>query len=388
MRKIINISSFSRSRVNQDPVDGSYYGWHSQYSRALAATRRFQVESWSIDVGVFRGKSYDREGIVYRLLPSRLYLTPGREVSTSVLRALRYELHHHDVVLHLHDFHNWQAYAIALMFPTARIVAHYHGATKRPLQKLTSVRRAVGAPLFLLEHGAESLAMRQIKHVFLANTRDRAWYQERKIQFSFCPMAPDLKFFTLVDHARSREQLGVAAAPLLLNVGGFGRPKNLGLLIDAFADLRRQVDARLVLVGPTYERGYRRMILQQMRALGLEKVVSVVDFVPRSTLNLYYNAADVLVVTSNSDEGGPTVILESLALGTPVVSTPVGLTEDILPKTSGMLHLSGWTPGAVSRTVQDVLQSAPTTLRTAVIPWTWEDVMKTTIPVYERLFRS
>ncbi len=51
--------------------------------------------------------------------------------------------------------------------------------------------------------------------------------------------------------------------------------------------------------------------------------------VPRSTLNLLYNLADLYIVASRS-EGGPHSILEAAACGCKIISTPVGTAPDIL----------------------------------------------------------
>lgn len=387
MRKIINISSFSRSRINQDPIAGSFYGWHSQYSREVHKRLGLTVESWSIDAGILHGSSYEREGVQYRIFPARFFLAPGRELSFGLLRALRAEMKEHDVIIHLHDFHNWQSYAIGLLFPKARVIGHYHGATKRPINRMTSVRKWLFLPLFLLEQWAEVLTRRRIRHYLLANLQDQAYYRDHGLASSFCPMAPDMKFFTPLEKAAARRELNIAAnETAILNVGGFAPPKNLGLMIAAFAQLRKLRPGRLWLIGPTYRRSYRRMIEHLIDAWKLREAVTIVDFLPKSQLNVYYNAADVLAVTSNQDEGGPTVVLEALSLGLPVVATPVGFTRDIRSRTSKNLHLVEPTPSAVAQGLNEVLSGQ--TVRTPAVIWSWDDVMNVVRPLYEQLFRT
>lgn len=102
----------------------------------------------------------------------------------------------------------------------------------------------------------------------------------------------------------------------LIAVGRLHDVKNYPVLIDAVALLRaRGVRCRLLIAGEGYERS--RIELQR-DALALRDAVTLLGFVP-NPLPLI-RRADLLVVASRA-EGFPTVILEALGCGTPVVST-------------------------------------------------------------------
>ena len=60
----------------------------------------------------------------------------------------------------------------------------------------------------------------------------------------------------------------------------------------------------------------------------------IADGVPAEEMPLYYNAADVVLITSRH-EGSPNVVKEALACNVPVVSTPVGDVEYWLNGLSG-----------------------------------------------------
>lgn len=384
MKKIINIASFSRSRLNQDAVKGSYYGWHSQFARKLVGKVDANIESWSIDAALPHEQRYEKDGVTYRLFPSGFFLSPGREISGTLLKALKLEAHEHDIVVHLHDYHNWQSYAIALTVK-APVVAHFHGATHRPIENLRNPRRWLATPLFLVEQLFENVAMKRVRHFFLANTRDKRVYERRRSPFSFCPMAPELDVFTPTERTAARIALGIDVnTKVLLNVGGFAPVKNLELLVRAFVELRMSVDARLFMLGPTYSRVYQARIMAMIRRVGVEDSVQVVGMISRERLNAYYNAADALLVSSSPGEGGPTVVLEALAVGLPVVSTPVGFTRDILPKAGGLLTLAD-APSDLVPALRTVLGSVMKD-RVPCRPWTWDDVIRTILLVYSRLF--
>lgn len=103
--------------------------------------------------------------------------------------------------------------------------------------------------------------------------------------------------------------------PVILAVGRLTKQKNFELLIKSFKEVREKVDARLIILGEGEER-------KQLEAL-ISKL-NLVDFVDLPGFDnnpyVYMKKADVFVLSS-SWEGFGNVLVESMALGTPVVST-------------------------------------------------------------------
>lgn len=390
MPTVIQIAPFSRSRRGHDPVAGSYEGWHAQFGRQVAGAGRYRVECWSQDVACSKPLAYERDGVAYRLFPVQWYLSPGREVSTAMVDALRAAPHRDDMIVHLHDPHTWQSYAIAHALRSIPVVAHYHGATRPPLRKLRSWRRVPLSPLLVLEHLAEQRALRGFRHVLIANQGAERYFRERGLSTSLCPMAPDLNIFQTVDQRVARQRLGLPdQLSLLLHVGGFARPKGLELLIAAFAQLRARQPALLILAGPTTDRGYRQSILALIRRRGLLSDVLVIGTVPRTELNHYYNAADLLAVSSQPSEGGPVAALEALAVGTPVVATRVGFLPEFLNRANGLVRLVEPAADQLALAFSSVLQEhRPVTPdRPIARPWTWSDVVRTANRTYDDLLQ-
>jgi glycosyltransferase involved in cell wall biosynthesis len=103
--------------------------------------------------------------------------------------------------------------------------------------------------------------------------------------------------------------------PVILGVGRLHRIKDFTTLIKAFSLVRRQREARLVILGDGPE---RNSLLQLARERGVAADVDLPGF----TGNPYpaMRAAAVLALTSRFD-ALPGVLIEALALGIPIVAT-------------------------------------------------------------------
>ena len=115
------------------------------------------------------------------------------------------------------------------------------------------------------------------------------------------------------------------APPVVLTVGGESPAKDYGTLLEAFALARRDLGARLVVVGDLSARS-RADLRAQARRLGVERDLAVLGFDER--LDRYLRRAALFVLSSRF-EALPSSLLEALACGTPVVSSdaPYGPSE-------------------------------------------------------------
>ncbi len=118
------------------------------------------------------------------------------------------------------------------------------------------------------------------------------------------------------------------AAPRLMFVGFLVEIKNLPLLLDAVAQLRRRVPgATLTLVGDGPLRGWVEM---RIRALGLDTAVRLVGERSRAEVAaLLREECDLLVLPSQCETFG-VALIEALACGKPVVATRCGGPESIV----------------------------------------------------------
>lgn len=102
---------------------------------------------------------------------------------------------------------------------------------------------------------------------------------------------------------------------VIMGAGRLEAQKDFPTLIRAFALLRKRHDCRLIILGEGKERG---ALLRLTAALGLEDCVSLPGFVRNP---MAYMRRASLFVLSSAWEGFGNVLVEAMAVGTPVVST-------------------------------------------------------------------
>jgi glycosyltransferase involved in cell wall biosynthesis len=148
-----------------------------------------------------------------------------------------------------------------------------------------------------------------------------------------------------------RADLGVPEdAPLVVTVARLHPQKDLPTLLRSAALLRHGVPGvRFVVVGEGPDRAALAALVAE---LGLEGIVTLAGQSPEAADELA--AADVVAMCSLW-ESGPLVVAEALALGRPVVATPVGFVPEVIDDgVSGRIVPVG-DPAALAEALGDVL---------------------------------
>jgi glycosyltransferase involved in cell wall biosynthesis len=150
------------------------------------------------------------------------------------------------------------------------------------------------------------------------------------------PTGIDLTKFSQGDGARFRQRWGIASArPLLVHVGRLAFEKNCDFLLHMLVQVKAEVpDVLLVIAGdgPALHR------LQRLtRRLGLQQQVLFTGYLARDgSLEDCYSAGDAFVFSSHTETQG-LVLLEAMALGTPVVALAEMGTREVLQDGVGCL---------------------------------------------------
>jgi D-inositol-3-phosphate glycosyltransferase len=145
-------------------------------------------------------------------------------------------------------------------------------------------------------------------------------------RLTLVPCGVDVETFRLVDRKEARRSLGLPDKPTVVYVGRLVPRKGVDILVEAFALLPRDLDARLVIVGGEPGQGdtpeaTRLSVLAGK--LGIAERVSFAGSRPQEDLHRYYCSADAAVSVPHYEPFGMTP-LEAMACATPVVGSRVG----------------------------------------------------------------
>ena len=153
---------------------------------------------------------------------------------------------------------------------------------------------------------------------------DRVRVPRKKL--SVIPNGIDLdRFQPMRDRPRARQALGIGDGFIVGSAGRLAPEKNYGFLIRGIAQARL-IDprVRLALVGDGAERASLEQLAQE---LGVADAVSFLGW-HRDVAHLL-PAFDLFAISSLG-EGLPLAVLEAMACGIPVISTPVGEMPSVL----------------------------------------------------------
>ncbi|HEY7331588.1 MAG TPA: glycosyltransferase family 4 protein [Candidatus Limnocylindria bacterium] len=222
-------------------------------------------------------------------------------------------------------------------------------------------------PLAGLLRASERRSFRRMRRIFVVNRaaadRYRAEFPEAADRIGFVPNWFDPTIFRPAaadDRQRQRALLAgrfdlLGDGPLLLYAGRLEGQKDPVLLARAFAVLHRaDPAARLLVAG---EGGQLPAMRDELRRLGVADAARFAGTVPREELAGLMHAADALVISS-AFETGPTIGLEALACGLPVVTTDVGEVAGVVARSGAGAVAGARTPEALGEVLRRVTAEA------------------------------
>ena len=227
---------------------------------------------------------------------------------------------------------------------------HAHFATAPTLVTMFT-SALTGIPYTFTAHARDiyvdtqhKLLRRQMEQASAVVTVSR--YNQQHLRMQISPLAGDkvhciYNGLDLVDFDFRWPRSGVSGPPVILSVARLIRKKGLEDLIQAAALLKGKGRAfRLEIIGSGPLRGELEGLVAE---LSLGDCVAFLGSQPQQSVSSAYQRASIFalpcVVAEDGDRDGiPTVVLEAMASGVPVVSTPVsGIPELIDDSRDGVL---------------------------------------------------
>ena len=278
----------------------------------------------------------------------------------------------HGNVVHAHRADDLTAFASRTDL-LARILTVHGLSTKGIAQRHG---RVVSSMYLRFEKAAMRLADRvlALDRGTLSSLRSR--YPEQSAKFLMGSGGVDLRLFAPMPRSEARRQLDLPDRPTVAYLGRLVREKNLPVFMEALDSLPT-VQVIVAGEGPLREDveawGRRRKLFRFLGRL------------PHDRVSIALNAANVLALPSLW-EAMPSICLESLACGTPVVATRVGgLDEVIRPGTNGLLVDAE--PKRFAAALDHVLATSEemrTESRRSVEGYGWDSVAERLVEIYRQ----
>lgn len=178
---------------------------------------------------------------------------------------------------------------------------------------------------------------------------------------------------------------------ILLFIGTLEPRKNVDILVEAFAQLRRETGCPHTLVIGGGKGWLYDSIFARVKELGLEEYVRFPGYIPEADLPLWYNSADIFLYPSIY-EGFGFPPLEAMACGTPVITS----NTSSLPEVVGSAGLMcpprdpNLIAAACARILGDPAEAAR--LRKSGLAqaskFNWAETARQTIDVYEGVYQG
>nr|WP_227544721.1 glycosyltransferase family 4 protein [Sapientia aquatica] len=192
----------------------------------------------------------------------------------------------------------------------------------------------------------------------------------------------DLSRFYPAERDQIRAELGLTDFTLL-TVGSLTTHKGHDLVIQALALLP---GVHLMIAGSGPEDQNLRQLAAQ---LGVTDRIKFLGSVAQKELFRYYNAADVMVLAS-SREGWANVLLESMACGTPVISSNVGGSSEVITAPDAGVLLAERSAQHIAAAVQHLQSRSPTRAATRAYAekFSWDDTTEGQLRLFKAILHG
>lgn len=218
---------------------------------------------------------------------------------------------------------------------------------------------------------------------------NRAQLEEMGVDASRITVIPngiDLQRLNLPKRRSLREQLGLVGQ-VLLHVGRLDWNKGLAYTVDALKMVTNHwPECKLLLIGKDY--GIGDKLQSRAARLGISSNLLLLGEVADEVVAQAFVESDLFVISSIY-EGLPTVVLEAMASGLPVIATRTGAPDVIRNLENGLLVDYGDAEGLASAIVA-LLENSELRTRLAaagqvtIESFDWESVAKSVEEVYLR----
>ncbi len=372
MIRIVQVIHHTLRKTRDESIP--FNGWNQVLAEELARrSSEFHFECWGPDRFTRQEEKWkDESGIVHRIFPS-IYLRYGVELSPDLLAVLVGKTGTGSL-LHLHGAFNLGTYSLTtLIGRRVPVVVQFHD----PVDD--------GGLTGALRTGSRELALSPVRKFLVpSEAMKNCLPRHFRSKTMVLPLGVDLTKFTVGNKNDARRELGLGDGSYGMYVGRLIPSKGVQNLVRSVSILHGMLpDFHLIILG---DGPLRRDLIDLATKLGIERNVTFAGHVEHSALPTFYKAVDLLIHPSTRDLA-PTVVLESLACGTPVIGSPVGYIPEVALRVGGVKLIPSPAPESIAAATKSAIESGASTReidRKGIEEYGWDSLA----PRYLNLYRS
>jgi len=219
-------------------------------------------------------------------------------------------------------------------------------------------------------------------------------YDSSPERISVVPCGVNLELFQPMDKEMVKQELGFGDDKIILLVGRIEPLKGIEQLLKAMPYLQNSQGPRLVLIGGDKNSQHEMERLKRLSCeLHIEDSVTFLGSIKQERLPYFYSAADACVISSYYESFG-LVALESLACGTPVVTTDVGNLKNIIRQGETGYVVTENEPRRLAEKI-DLLLSKPDpdknsalSIRASVSGFSWSNIAEEIVREFRQVLEN
>ena len=204
-------------------------------------------------------------------------------------------------------------------------------------------------------------------------------------QITVIPNGVDATTYCMGDKDQARADIGYRhAEKLIVSVGNLKPVKGHDILIRAIAEVKKQVDVRLVCVGGGVDSAWGNKLQQLVNELGLSDRVRFAGAKAPKEVADWLRAADLFALASRR-EGCCNAVLEALSSGVPVAVTDAGDNQAIVSAPNCGRVVGTEDVSALGNAISECIESNfnCNEIAASVRDSTWPAVAKNVLSVFE-----
>jgi glycosyltransferase involved in cell wall biosynthesis len=372
--KIVQVSG-------RNPFIGEPSGTLTYISNLL---RSFQKKGFEVSLICIQDDEYDKKSHNYDIIPIKMKkITSYTFLLKLLIKAPTLKLSK-DSIIHTHrpDF----MLPFILFFRKNPKICTLHGIPN------VGIRTRKHKIVWWIYDVIERFSLNRVDRLVAVDQRTKEYYEKRqpalKDKITMIPVGIDTDVFKPMDKEKMRKKYGFHQEErIILYIGRFSIEKGLDLLLKAFNKVDFKIpNCRLVLVGKGSETNKLKDII------GAQKInnITFMDPVLHEKIPEIMNCADVFTLTS-SYEGMPTVVLEALACGVPVVATDVGDVKKVVlnDKTGHLIkdRQIEKIEGGILMVLRDEREGVCRDCVAVAVKYSWENISEYIIKEYHDLLK-